>query len=280
MKGIYELEMAQEPQGNNIMIVDALNLAFRYKHTERSDFAEDYYKTVKSLAKSYQCSRIILANDWGKSSYRKELYPDYKADREAKVALQTEEERDKFKQFFQDFEKAMEYCKDSFPLLKYEGVEADDIAAYLTHYYFKDDPEHIWLISSDKDWDLLLKDNVHRFSYVTRKEYALQNWHEYYEYPHEMALDIKVLEGGKDNVTGIPGVGPKRAHTLIKTYGSAFDIYDSIPLPGKAVYIKNTNEFGENILRNIELIDKITYCKEAIGKENIEDIDEQLKDLL
>ena len=60
MKGIYELEMAQEPQGNNIMLVDSLNLAFRYKHTKRRDFAEDYYRTVKSLAKSYQADKIIL----------------------------------------------------------------------------------------------------------------------------------------------------------------------------------------------------------------------------
>ena len=39
MKGIYELEMAQEPSGDNIMIVDSLNLAFRYKHTKRRDYA-------------------------------------------------------------------------------------------------------------------------------------------------------------------------------------------------------------------------------------------------
>jgi 5'-3' exonuclease len=276
MKGIFELEMAQEPKGNNIMIVDSLNLAFRYKHTKRRDFAEDYYKTVKSLAKSYRASKIILTCDWGKSSYRKELYPEYKADREVKVAAQTEEEKQDFQDFFEDYEKAMEYCKDSFTILKYKGVEADDIAAYLTHYIFKGNSEDIWLISSDKDWDLLLMPNVHRFSYVTRKEYMLENWDEYYEYPHNMALDIKVLVGGKDNVTGIPGVGPKRAHTLLKQYGDAFNIYDNMPIPGKAVYIKNTNEFGENILRNMELIDKITYCKEAIGKENCEDIDEQI----
>jgi 5'-3' exonuclease len=277
MKGIYELEMAQEPKGNNIMIVDSLNLAFRYKHTERRDFAEDYYKTVKSLAKSYQASRIILACDWGKSSYRKELYPEYKADREAKVALQTEEEKEKFQVFFEDFEKAIDYCDNSFPILKYQGVEADDIAAYLTHYVFKNIEDDIWLISSDKDWDLLLMPNVHRFSYVTRKEYTLENWNEFYEYPHDIALDIKVLVGGKDNVSGIAGVGPKRAHTLLKEYGDAFTIYDSIPLPGKAKYIQNTNEFGEDILRNIELIDKITYCKEAIGLENVADINERFK---
>lgn len=277
MKGIYELEMAQEPSGNNIMIVDALNLAFRYKHTKRRDFAEDYLSTIQSLAKSYSASRVIITCDWGKSSYRKEIYPEYKADREAKVALQTEEERQEFKDFFEDYEKAIEHCKFYFPILKYQGVEADDIAAYLTHYVFQDDPAQIWLISSDKDWDLLLGERVHRFSYVTRKEYSLENWDEHYEYPHDIALDIKVLVGGKDNVTGIPGVGPKRAHTLLKQYGTAFDIYESLPLPGKAVYIHNTNEFDDGILRNIELIDKITYCKQAIGLENLEDIQESVK---
>lgn len=281
MKGIYELEMAQEPQGNNIMIVDSLNLAFRYKHTKRRDFAEDYYRTVKSLAKSYKANRIILTCDWGKSSYRKELYPEYKADREIKIAQQTEEEKEEFLNFFEDYEQAINYCSSSFAILKYKGVEADDIAAYLSYYIFTNDKNDIWLISSDKDWDLLINEHVHRFSYVTRKEYTLKNWHEHYEYEHALALDIKVLVGGKDNVVGIPMVGAKRAHTLLKTYGDIFDICASLPLPGKAKYIQNVNEFGEDkILRNLQLIDKITYCKDAIGKENIEDINEQVKNLL
>jgi 5'-3' exonuclease len=273
MKNIYELEIAKEPEGNNILIVDSLNLAFRYKHANRDDFAEDYYKTVKSLAKSYEASNIILACDWGKSSYRKELYPDYKADREEKIAKQTQEEKESFERFFQGFEEAIDYCKDSFSILKYKGVEADDIAAYLTHYYYNNIKEDIWLISSDKDWDLLLMPNVHRFSYVTRKEYKLENWDERYEYSFDIALDVKALVGGKDNVKGIPLVGEKRAHTLLKQYETAFDVAENIPLPGNAVYIKNTNNFGkDNILLNLQLIDKITYCKDAIGLENIKSI--------
>lgn len=279
MKRIFELEVAKEPEGNNVMIVDSLNLAFRYKHTKRRDFAEDYYRTVKSLAKSYRCGRIILACDWGKSSYRKGLYPEYKADREAKVSQQTEEEKQEFIEFFEDFEAAIDYCRDSFTILKYQGVEADDIAAYLAYYIFGNKND-VWLISSDKDWDLLLTSKIHRFSYVTRKDYTVDNWGERYEYPFDMALDIKVLVGGKDNVSGIPGVGEKRAHTLLKQYDNAFNLYDNLPIPGKAVYIKNTNEFGDNILRNIELIDKITYCKQAIGSDNLKDIDERIKHLL
>lgn len=281
MKGIYELEMAKEPSGNNILIVDSLNLAFRYKHARRRDFAEDYYRTVKSLAKSYGASRIVLACDWGKSRYRKEIYPEYKADREAKVANQSEEEKQEFAEFFEDFEKTIEYCKSSFTVLKYEGVEADDIAAYLSYYIFDNDDSMVWLISSDKDWDLLINEHVHRFSYVTRKEYTLENWNDFYEYSHDLALHVKILVGGKDNVQGVPGVGEKRAHSLLNSYGDVFDLCESLPIPGKAKYIQNLNEFGkENIFRNLQLIDKITYCKDAIGQENIEDINAKIKTLL
>lgn len=277
MKGIFELEEAQEVKGNNIMIVDALNLAFRYKHAKRTSFVNDYYRTVTSLAKSYDAKHVVITCDWGKSSYRKKLYPLYKADREDKVAQQTEEEQQEFLEFFEEFENTMKYCEEFFTVLKYKNVEADDLAAYLSYYTFKDYPGHIWLISSDKDWDLLINDNVSRFSYVTRKEYTKENWEQHYDYPLTSALDVKVLVGGKDNVQGIPGVGEKRAVSLLTQYGSAFDICDNMPIPGTAQYIKNLNEFGENnIHRNYLLIDKVSYCIDAIGWDNIKDIKEKI----
>lgn len=279
MKPIYELEVAKDPIGENILVVDALNLAFRYKHQNRTDFKDDYRKTVFSLAKSYHAENIILTCDWGKSSYRKEIYPEYKADREKKVAEQTQEEQDAFLAFFEEFEKTIESCSDYFSVLRYKGVEADDLAAYLTHYHFKDFTNDIWLVSSDKDWDLLLKENVHRFSYVTRKEYSIFNWTDHYSYPFNKALDIKVLVGGKDNVFGIPGIGEKRALKLLEEYGNVWDIYTNAPIPGKAVYIKNLNDNLERLLLNMYLIDKITYCEEAIGTDNIVDIKEKLSGL-
>ena len=63
---------------NCLMVVDALNLAFRWKHTGATDFAEDYLRTVDSLRKSYKARWVIVAADQGSSSYRKEIYPDYK----------------------------------------------------------------------------------------------------------------------------------------------------------------------------------------------------------
>ena len=259
--------------GNCTLIVDALNLAFRWKHQGRTDFRYDYQNTVKSLAKSYDCERIIITADWGSSTYRKEIAPDYKQNRKDKFAEQSEEERIAFEEFFEEFEESLDLLREEYPILRYKGVEADDIAAHLVKYRQEYDLDYIWLISSDRDWDLLIQENVGRFSYVTRKEVRLDNWKEHYEVCPEQYISLKCLTGDKgDNVPGIPGIGPKRAVQLIRDYGDAMDIYNATPIESRYKYIQALNENAEQLLVNYELMDLMTYCDDAIGQDNIEDI--------
>jgi len=262
---------------NSTLIVDALNLAFRWKHQGRTDFRYEYQSTVKSLAKSYDCRYIIITADWGSSSYRKEISPDYKQNRKDKFAEQSEEERIAFEEFFEEFEASLDLLAEDYPVLRYKGVEADDIAAHLVKYKDKYDLEYIWLISSDRDWDLLIQEKVGRFSYVTRKEVRLDNWNEHYEIAPEEYISMKCLTGDKgDNVPGIPGIGPKRAVQLIRDYGDAMDIYNATPIESRYKYIQALNENAEQLLVNYELMDLMTYCDDAIGQDNIEDIGRKL----
>ena len=262
---------------NSTLIVDALNLAFRWKHQGRTDFRYDFQRTVESLAKSYDCERLIIAADWGSSSYRKEICPDYKQNRKDKFAEQTEEEKIAFEEFFEEFEASLELLSEDYLVLRYKGVEADDIAAHLVKEKEKYDLEYIWLISSDRDWDLLIRENVGRFSYVTRKEVRLDNWREHYNVSPEEYISLKCLTGDKgDNVPGIPGIGPKRAEQLIKEYGSAMDIYDVLPISSKYKYVQELNANAEQLLLNYELMDLIAYCDEAIGAENLADIERKM----
>ena len=167
----------------------------------------------------------------------------------------------------------MELLKENHTILRYKHVEADDIAAHLVKNRKKYDLGTIWLISSDKDWDLLIQENVNRFSYVTRKEITIENWGQHYEVSPQEYISLKCLTGDKgDNVPGIPGIGPKRALQLIKEYGDAFSIYDATPIPSSYKYIQALNENSEQILQNYELMDLITYCDDAIGSENVLDI--------
>ena len=264
---------------NSTLVVDALNLAFRWKHQGRTDFRYEYQSTVQSLAKSYDCKNIIITADWGSSTYRKGISPEYKQNRKDKFAEQSEAERLAFQEFFEEFEASLEVLAEDYPVLRYKGVEADDIAAHLVRHKSKYDLEYIWLISSDRDWDLLIQEKVGRFSYVTRKEVRLDNWKEHYDVAPELYISMKCLTGDKgDNVAGIPGIGPKRATQLIEQYGDAMDIYGAVPIPSRYKYIQSLNENAEQLLVNYELMDLITYCDDAIGVDNIEDIGRVIND--
>jgi DNA polymerase-1 len=223
---------------------------------------------------------VIIAGDQGSSSYRKAIYPEYKQNRKDKFAEQTDAEKAAFELFFEDFTKTLEHIADNtdFPVLRFQGVEADDIAAYIVSKKSKLPIDDIWLVSSDKDWDLLVQPNVSRFSYVTRKEVTVDNWNDHYDFNPEDYISIKCLTGDSgDNVFGVPGIGPKRAVGLVNEYGSTYDIIASIPLSGKYKYIQALNECKDTLALNYKLMDLVTFCEEAIGTENCKQIDETLE---
>jgi 5'-3' exonuclease len=265
---------------NTLLIVDALNLAFRYKHSGATDFATDYIRTVDSLKKSYKASHVIVACDQGSSTYRKALSPEYKQNRKDKQEQQTDAERAAFEIFFEDFLATIAAIETttSYPVLRFQGVEADDIAAYIVSQKSNLSTDDIWLISSDRDWDLLVQPGVSRFSYVTRKEVTLDNWNDHYDFNPEDYISIKCLTGDTgDNVAGVPGIGPKRAVALVNEYGSTYDIIASIPIAGKYKYIQELNKCKDTLMLNYQLMDLVTHCREAIGADNIATIDETLE---
>ena len=260
----------------NLLIVDGLNIAFRWKHQGVTDFKYDYARTIESLAKSYNAGTIIITADGG-SSYRKAILPEYKANRKEKYAEQTPQEEKEFAMFMAEFSNTLTLLKEKHTVLQFKGVEADDIAAYISMNLDKFNFDECWMISSDRDWDLLINDKVSRFSTVTRKETTVHNWDEHYDFEIEDYITFKCLTGDKgDNVPGIPGVGPKRAVQLMEQYGTVFDIYDSCPIEGKYKYIQSLNENAEQLLMNVELMDLVTYSEEAIGKDNIQVINEEI----
>lgn len=265
---------------NTLLVVDALNLAFRYKHSGATDFYEDYLRTVQSLKKSYKANKVIIACDQGSSQYRKQLYPDYKQNRKDKFEQQTEAEKAQFELFFEDFQKTLEHIQEStdYPVLKFQGVEADDIAAYIVNNRKQLNTDSIWLVSSDKDWDLLIQPNVSRFSYVTRKETTWDSWSTQYDFNPEDYVSVKCLTGDTgDNVPGVPGIGPKRAQQLVSEYGSTYDIIASIPIVSRYKYVQALNESKEQLLLNYKLMDLVTHCHEALGEDNCKQIDEILQ---
>lgn len=276
-----QFNKVQELEPTTLMVVDCLNLGFRWKHSGDTDFLDSYQRTVDSLKKSYKAAKVVLTCDSGSSSYRKAIYPQYKQNRKDKFDNQTPEEALAFERFFTEFNRVMDSYKQDgkYPLFRFEKCEADDIAAYIVKNRKKFGIDKVVLISSDRDWDLLIDQDVMRFSYVTRKEVTLENWNEHYEYSPHDHISIKCLTGDSgDNIPGVPGIGPKKAQALVSQYGSTWDIIANMPIASRYKYVQNLNEFGaDNLMLNYKLMDLLEFCDEALGEQNIQTINKTLE---
>ena len=271
------MDMGSEAPRERVIVIDALNLGFRWKHQGRTDFADDYMRTVESLASSYNCGSIVIAADWGSSTFRQGIYPEYKGNRKEKYEKQSPAEAEALQKFTEEMERTLALMDKRWCVLRFKGVEADDIAAYIVQNREQYGIDHIWLMSTDRDWDLLINPNVSRFSYINRKETTHENWSKNHNYSVEEYITIKCLMGDSgDNVPGIPQIGPKRAEGLVKEFGNAFDIYDAAPFSSRYKYMQSLNENIDQLLTNMELMDLLAYCEEAIGSENTVTIDNSL----
>ena len=267
---------------NNLVIVDLMTLAHRYKHKKQFTFASDMLKTIMSIATSYSAKDVIVVSDYGKSAYRLSLFPEYKGDRAARYADQTPEEQKYTELFFAELANTRDLLTECTNFLQLKGVEADDIAAYIVakvkHLY-----DNIWLVSTDSDWDQNLDKNVHRFSSRTRREYTLENFYEEHavDNPNEWTI-LKSLQGGHDNIKGVEDIGPKRGYALIRGMESIFDLIDKLPIAGKQKFIMRLNEAEDKLVLNDSLVNLREYCATAIAfpdPNNIEVVDTFLANL-
>lgn len=259
-----------EKQGsyNNLLVVDGLNLAFRWKQNKRKPFASEYVRTIQSLAQSYGARKVIIVTDKGKSAYRRDIFPEYKANRDERFANKTEEEKEDDRIFFEYYNEALSLCETTFPTFYKQGVEADDLASVIVKVVLEEDIyDTIWLVSTDGDWDTLLHPGrVKRFSYKTRREYTTDNiYDEHGVDTVEQFISLKAIQGDMgDNIRGVEGIGPKRCYGLLRQYGNVINILDSLPLPGNQMFIKNLNNSYDLIERNLQLVDLPSFCEEAL----------------
>lgn len=265
----------------NLMIVDGTNLGFRFKKDMVKPIAASFTNTIQSLAQSYCAKDTIVLGDKGKSIFRTNIYPEYKGNRDEKYASRTEAEVAADQQFFEYLNDAFELISNSLPTFRIRGIEADDIAAFIIqligeHY------DHIWLISTDGDWDTLLAPNVSRFSFTTRKEYHMRDMFDHHGVDTvDQFVSLKAIMGDLgDNIRGVEGVGAKRGYNIIREYGSVLDIIDLLPLPGTQKFIKNLNNSAELMERNLMLVDLPTFCGEAVAAAGQEVYDKLKADIL
>ena len=257
---------------NNLLLVDANNVAYRWlQRINYNNFTSDYQRTIQSLSKSYEACRTIVCFDFGRSYYRMNMYDSYKQNRKKP---KEEDEAKKYEEFFGVLNALPENLQEE--VLKFRGVEADDILTYLVKNLAKS-YDHTWIISSDRDLYQLIDDNVSIFNIFSRREITKETLKENFDLSPDEYLLSRIIEGDKsDNIIGVEGIGPKRAQGLAKEHKTFETLLESLPVKGRAKYIQNLNASRDVLERNEKLINLKKYNEDAIisGKYGEENLDE------
>lgn len=146
------------------ILVDASNLFHRCKHVTMGDAAtkagmalQICFNSLRQIWRKFDATHIVVALD--KSSWRHEVYPDYKAHRRVQDALKTKSEREEDELYFNAMKVFVEFLRTrtNVTILESVGCEADDFIARWIDLH--PDDNHV-ILSGDSDFYQLLAPNV------------------------------------------------------------------------------------------------------------------------
>lgn len=156
------------------ILVDASNMFFRARHVVRGDDPETkvgmayhiMFNSVNKVWRDFQGKHVIFCFEG--RSWRKDVYPAYKANRAAARAALTEKEAEEDKMFWEAFDQFKHFLteKTNCTTLRHEQCEADDFIARWIQTH--PDAEHV-IVSSDSDFYQLLASNVKQYNGITKE---------------------------------------------------------------------------------------------------------------
>ncbi|MFP3998457.1 MAG: DNA polymerase I [Desulfobacterales bacterium] len=209
---------------NSIYLIDGSTYIHRAYHAIRglstsrgfpTNAAYGFARMLIKLIHDRDPAYVAMVFDSRGPTFRHEMYPDYKGHRPEMpedLAMQIPVIHEITEAF-------------NLPLIMLEGYEADDLIGTLSRQAEKAGFDVV-VVSGDKDMIQLLTDKVSMWDpmkdeQTDRRKVISDKGIE----PHQM-VDIQGLAGDSaDNIPGVPGIGPKTAASLIKTYTSMENLY-------------------------------------------------------
>src|ERR687890_1104501 len=170
------------------------------------------WKLADDLDKADGPTHLAVILDKGATSFRNEIYDQYKANRPPPPD-------DLVPQFPLIREATRAF---SLPCIEEEGLEADDIIACYVTAATKAGWK-VTIVSSDKDLMQLIDEDagIDMLDTMNDRRIGRNEVLEKFGVPPEKVGDVLALMGDSvDNVPGVPGIGPKTASQLVQQFGS------------------------------------------------------------
>lgn len=222
---------------NKLLLIDGSSVAFRaffalYNQIDRFKNANGLHTNaiygfnlmLDHMMKRIEPTHILVAFDAGKTTFRTEMYADYKAGR-AKTP-------DEFREQFPFIRQML----DAMGVKHYElaQYEADDIIGTLDKMAERTDiPFDVTIVSGDKDLIQLTDENtvveISKKGVAEFEEFTPAYLMEKMGITPAQFIDLKALMGDKsDNIPGVTKIGEKTGLKLLIEYGSLDGIYENI----------------------------------------------------
>jgi DNA polymerase-1 len=262
---------------DSILIVDGLNTFLRsftminYINPDGAHIGglTGFLKSLGYAIKITNPTKVIVVFDGvGGSNNKRNLYPDYKGNRNKSrltnysIFSNKEEETESIKN---QMSRLIQYLQClPISMICIDGIEADDVIGYLALKFenFALTSE-VTIMSSDKDFLQLTSDKTRVYSPTKKKMYKPEDVSSEFEINYRNFITYKVLMGdSSDNLPGVPGLGPKKLLKLFPILNEDRDI--------------NLNEILEY---SKERIDKHLLYSSVIERSKQLDINRQLMDL-
>ncbi len=165
---------------------------------------------LNKLRDEYPADYSACVFDPPGKTFRDDIYPEYKANREAMP---------------DDLRSQIPHIRETaealgWPCILIPGMEADDVIGTLTKHAVARGVETI-ISTGDKDLAQLIEDGVYWYNTMSNEKLGVAGITEKFGVPPNRIVDYLTLMGDSvDNVPGVDKVGPKTAAKLIAEYGS------------------------------------------------------------
>jgi DNA polymerase-1 len=194
-----------------------------------------FMNSLMDVIKRERPDHLAVAFDNGGSTMRNEIFPEYKAHRDAtpdaiKIAVP----------YIQELLKAMHI-----PIIEVKGFEADDLIGTIAKQAEKENYK-VFMVTPDKDFAQLVSENIFMYK-PARMGNGIEIWGVpevlakfEIEHPEQVIDFLGMMGDAADNIPGLPGVGEVTAKKLLKEFGSMENL------------LANTDKLKGKMKENIE----------------------------
>jgi DNA polymerase-1 len=194
-----------------------------------------FMNSLMDVIKREKPDHLAVAFDKGGSALRNDLFPEYKANRDAtpeaiKIAVP----------YIQALLNAMHI-----PIIEVAGFEADDLIGTIAKQAEKENYK-VFMVTPDKDFAQLVSENIFMYK-PARMGNGIEIWGVpevlekfQIERPEQVIDFLGMMGDAADNIPGLPGVGEVTAKKFLAEYGSMENL------------LANTDKLKGKMKENIE----------------------------